>query len=278
VGPEVGGRGAIHPAAPSSALVWFRRDLRAADNAALHHALKAARRVWCVFVYDIDILGPLPRADRRVAFIHASVADLNRQLERVAAAFGRDPVRLIVRHGLAAEEIPRLANTLGVQAVYFNHDDEPAALRRDAKVRDGLRGVGVAVHSFKDHVIFERSEVLTGTGTPYSVFTPYKNAWLKKLEPGSLQGHPVAAYGASLAPVPPEVASAPPTLQQIGFEPTDLEALGIHTGSEGAARLLDDFLQRIDAYADARDFPARQGSSQLSVHLRFGTPNARPCG
>lgn len=159
---EIVGRCEVHHQSLDSALVWFRRDLRAEDNAALHHALKAARRVWCVFVYDTEILAALPRADRRVEFIHASVTDLNRQLECLAAAHGRDQVRLIVRHGLAAEEIPRLAKTLGVQAVYINRDDEPAAIRRDAKVHDSLSSVGVAVYSCKDHVIFERSEILTG--------------------------------------------------------------------------------------------------------------------
>jgi deoxyribodipyrimidine photo-lyase len=258
-----------------SALVWFRRDLRAEDNAALHHALKAARRVWCAFVYDTEILAALPRADRRVEFIHASVTDLNRQLERLAAAHGRDPVRLIVRHGLAAEEIPRLAKTLGVQAVYINHDDEPAAIRRDAKVRDSLRSVGVAVHSHKDHVIFERGEVLTGTGKPYSVFTPYKNAWLKKLEPSFLKPYPVAPHAGSLAPVAPDVAGLPLSLADLGFVPTHLPAMHITAGSGGGQRLLGEFMHRIDAYEDTRNLPAVKGPSYLSVHLRFGTLSVR---
>ena len=257
------------------ALVWFRRDLRSTDHAALHHALGAARQVWCVFVYDREILAPLPRADRRLEFIHASVADLNRQLQRLGASHGQTQVRLIVRDGLAWQEIPRLARALDVQAVYYNHDDDPGALNRDTQVRDALRDAGVATHSFKDHVIFERSEVLSATGTPYAVFTPYKNAWLKKLEPCFLKAHPVQADAAHLAPVTPEMAPPPPSLEQLGFEPTDLEALGIRGGSDAAKQLLDDFLQRIDAYADARDFPARNGSSQLSVHLRFGTVSVR---
>ena len=258
-----------------SALVWFRRDLRSEDNAALHHALKAARRVWCVFVYDTDILAALPRADRRVEFIHASISDLNHQLECLAAANGRDQVRLIVQHGLATEEIPRLARTLGVQAVYINHDDEPAALRRDSVVRDSLRAGGVTLHSYKDHVVFERSEVLSAAGTPYAVFTPYKNAWLKKLEPSLLQPYPVAPHAGNLAPVTPDVATQPPTLEQLGFEPTNLQALGIRAGSAAAKQLLNDFMQRIDAYAATRDFPALNGPSQLSVHLRFGTVSVR---
>ena len=258
-----------------SALVWFRRDLRAEDNAALHHALKAAARVWCVFVHDTEILAPLPRADRRVEFIHGSVADLNRQLESLAAAHGRGQVRLIVRHGLATEEIPRLARALEVQAVYINHDDEPAALRRDSAVRDSLRAVGAALHSHKDHVVFERSEILSAAGTPYSVFTPYKNAWLKKLQPSLLKPYPVAPHAAHLAPVTPDVATQPPTLEQMGFARTNLAALGIQPGSGAGKQLLNDFMHRIDAYAETRDAPALNGPSRLSVHLRFGTVSVR---
>ena len=98
------------------ALVWFRRDLRAHDHAALYHALREAERVWCVFVFDTDILDPLPRADRRVEFIHDSVVALD---ERLRALGGR----LLVRHGPAVAEVVRLAGELGVQAVYANHDD-----------------------------------------------------------------------------------------------------------------------------------------------------------
>jgi deoxyribodipyrimidine photo-lyase len=151
------------------ALVWFRRDLRTPDHAALYHALRAAREVWCAFVFDREILDPLPRRDRRVEFIHASLADLDAQLGEL-----RPGARLLVRHGHAVDEIAALATQLGVDAVYANHDDEPAALRRDAQAREVLAGVGIALHTSKDHVVFERSEVLTQGGKPYAVFTPYK--------------------------------------------------------------------------------------------------------
>ena len=258
-----------------TALVWFRRDLRATDNAALHHALRSARRVWCAFVYDRAILDPLPRADRRVEFIHASIEDLDRQLQDIAATHSRANVRLIVRHGQACAEIARLAQCLRVQAVFTNHDDDPAALRRDRHVREALGAVGIAMHTHKDHVVFERSEILTGSGTPYSVFTPYKNAWLKRIEPFYLKPYPVARHGASLAALPPEVDADLPTLQALGFEPTNLRALELPAGSAGARLLLTDFMHRIDAYEATRNHPAVNGTSRLSVHLRFGTISVR---
>lgn len=255
-----------------AALVWFRRDLRTTDHAALFHACRAARRVWCVFVFDRDILDPLPRQDRRVEFIHESLRELDLALKALA---GEGEAGLIVCHGRAVAEIAALAQCLNVQAVYASHDDEPQSLARDAQVRDALAATGRAFHTGKDHVVFERSEVLTQVGKPYGVFTPYKNAWLKRLEPGDLQPHDVAAHSHSLAPIPAECRRPHPSLGDIGFEPTNLHALPIPTGARGGQALLSDFLQRIDAYEDTRNFPAVKGPSYLSVHLRFGTVSIR---
>ena len=116
-----------------TSLVWFRRDLRAFDHAALHHALRQSQAVHCVFVYDTAILASLPRRDRRVDFIHASIAELAAELRQL----GGD---LIVLHGNAATEIPRLAAELKADAVFANHDYEPQAIARDAAVADALTG------------------------------------------------------------------------------------------------------------------------------------------
>jgi len=275
------------------ALVWFRRDLRTDDHAALHHALRAARQVWCVFVFDTHILDPLPRADRRVEFIRDSLVDLDAQLRALGASQGIEGVRLLVAHGRAEQALPRLAQALGVQAVYANHDDEPAALARDAQVRGHLADAGIVLHTGKDCTVFERSEVLTATASPYSVFTPYKNAWLKRLatradDPAGnfyLRAYPVARHARHLAPLPatgldgalPRWAgnAAVPSLGEIGFETTNLHTLKLPSGSTGAQALLDDFLARMDAYDRTRDFPAVKGPSYLSPHLRFGTVSVR---
>lgn len=248
-----------------AALMWFRRDLRVADNAALYAALKAARRVYCVFVYDTEILDVLPsRNDRRVEFILQSVDELGRDL---AARGGQ----LIVLHGSARVEIPRLAVKLGVQAVYANHDYEPAALARDAAVARALDPCAFLTR--KDQVIFEKDEILTQGGTPFSVFTPYKNAWLKKLEPFFLKPYPVEQYAGNLAQAPGRLKAF--SLADIGFGTTNLQALGIAGGAVAAQKLLADFAPRMARYRDARDFPAKKGPSYLSVHLRFGTISIR---
>jgi deoxyribodipyrimidine photo-lyase len=260
----------------ATALVWFRRDLRSVDHAALHHALKAARQVWCVFVFDRDILDPLPKADRRVEFIHDSVLTLAGELRALAARHAGTPSGgLIVRHGSAADELPRLARQLHVQAVYANHDDDPASLARDARVRGALADAGIAMHTSKDHVVFERSELLTGSGKPYGVFTPYKNAWLKKLDAFYLGAYSIERHAASLAALPEQADGGVPALEALGFERTNLHPLGLEGGTQSGEALLRDFLTRIDHYDETRNFPAVKGPSYLSMHLRFGTLSIR---
>lgn len=252
-----------------ASLVWFRRDLRLSDHAALYHALRGGGPVWCVFVFDRDILDHLPSPqDRRVAFIHAALLEL-------AGALQAQGGGLMVRHGSARSIIPQLAAELNAESVFINHDYEPVALERDTAVERSLQQQGRRLVSFKDQVIFERSEVLTGQGKPYSVFTPYKKAWLNKLDGFYLKPYPVERYFSALAPFDVDWHKPIPTLSSMNFENGDLEHLGYRTGVSGAEHLLQDFLQRIDRYRLQRDFPAVKGPSYLSPHLRFGTLSIR---
>jgi deoxyribodipyrimidine photo-lyase len=256
----------------TTGLVWFRRDLRAHDHAALYHALKSCDHVHAVFVFDREILDRLPRADRRVEFIRESLVDLQTQLQKLAKT--TQPV-LIVRHAWASEAVPQIAAELGVQAVFTNHDYEPQAVARDTQVRGTLANHGISFHTFKDQVIFERDEVLTQGGTPYGVFTPYKNNWLKKINDYYLKAYPVESYASSLRAAPEKFSQGVPSLQDMGFEATNLAQLKIPTGTTGGQGLLDDFIPRMDRYQETRDFPAVKGPSYLSVHLRFGTVSIR---
>ena len=252
-----------------ASLVWFRRDLRLADHAALYHALRSGGPVWCVFVFDRDILDHLPsRQDRRVAFIHAALGELTQALQAKGGG-------LIVRHGSARSIIPQLAAELNAESIFINHDYEPAALERDAAVERSLQQHGRRLVSFKDQVIFERSEVLTGQGKPYSVFTPYKKAWLAKLDAFYLKPYPVERYLHALAAYDHHWHQPLPALDALGFEHGDLQQIGYRTGVSGAEHLLQDFLHRIDSYRLQRDFPAVKGPSYLSPHLRFGTLSIR---
>ena len=204
------------------ALVWFRRDLRDHDHAALSAALAAAGEVYCAFVFDSEILDALPtRTDRRVHFIHESLRELDVALRSHGGG-------LIVRHGRARDEIPALARQLGVAAVYANRDYEPAAKQRDDAVAASLAAVGIAFHDFKDQAIFARDEVLTQAGRPFSVFTPYKNAWLKRLTAADMAAYPCAGRlaGSEMAAIP--------ELTALGFATTGHVGLGDRLGFGGA--------------------------------------------
>jgi deoxyribodipyrimidine photo-lyase len=281
--PDAGETGAR----PARALVWFRRDLRIADHPALARALRDADAVWCVFVFDKAILAGLPRQDRRVAFIRASLVDLDERIASLAAASRTGATaRLIVRHADAVDEIPRLAAQLDAHVVYTHHDDDPAALARDARVAERLAADGRCLRTLKDHVIFERREIMTGAGTPYGVFTPYKNAWLKALHarPGLLAAQASDVDGRALAPPPAGLAGTwkdgawVPALDEFGFSPRAAAAHddpGLRPGARGGEELLEQFLDRLDDYDATRDFPARPGPSHLGIHLRFGTLSIR---
>lgn len=247
-------------------LVWFRRDLRDYDHAALYHALKSSKKVYCVFVFDTAILNQLnDKADRRVEFIWESVRELKTSLQK----HGSD---LIVLHGNAGDEIPKLANTLLVNAVFTNHDYEPSAITRDAHVAEQLNKSSIAFHHYKDHVIFEKDEVLNLSGKPYCVFTPYKNMWLKTVNDFFFKAYPVDNHLNNLAKTN---ASPFISLEDLGFKHTNLASMRLPTGMQGGLTLFNDFIERMSRYKDARDFPAIKGVSYLSVHLRFGTISIR---
>jgi deoxyribodipyrimidine photo-lyase len=248
-------------------LAWLRRDLRCTDNATLAQALAACDEVHVAFVFDTTILDGLPRNDRRVAFLHDSVSALARVLEHEGGV-------LIVRHGDPVTEIPALAKSLGVQTVFAGRDYEPTAVARDRAVSRSLGAHGMSFALIKDQVIFECNEILTAQGEPYSVFTPYRRAWLRQVSAVDLAPHGRGGDLKRLAPAS-RGAVPVPTLAALGFDIPDGRRMTIPAGEAGARQLLDDFLPRMAHYHERRDYPAVRGPSYLSVHLRFGTISIR---
>ena len=249
----------------SPALMWFRRDLRATDNTALYQALQSCPQVHCVFVLDSNILQQLPTDDRRLAFIHAALGELDGTLRAHGGS-------LRVLQGDPVTLIPQLAQELGCQQVFCNRDYEPYARQRDAKVAASLAANGRSLNSYKDQVIFECDEVQTGQGKPYTVFTPYMKAWRKRFSALLAQPVPSPLRGA-IADVP--AAQQLPSLREIGFEDASLDGLKVATGRSGALELLQGFSRRLKHYRNCRDYPAVKGVSYLSAHLRFGTLSVR---
>lgn len=249
----------------SRALCWIRRDLRLADHAALAAATRDAESVYVAFVFDTAILDELEdRDDSRVTFIHEAVTEVDSGLRERGSG-------LIVLHGDPVQAIPSLARDLEADLVVASRDDDPYALRRDAAVERGLAAMGVEFRTVKDHVVFERDEVLSPAGTPYQVYTPYSKAWLSRLTDADAASHdPDLSRLARIG----EDARAVPTLEQIGFvrrEPW------LRSGQRAAEARLASYLDHIDGYAEARDFPALEATSGLSAHLRHGTLSIRSC-
>ena len=165
-------------------ICWFRRDLRLDDNAALYHALKDNQPVVPVFIFDKHILDELEeKADHRVAFIHAALADMQEKLISLGSS-------LEVYYGFPADVYAQLLKKYKIEKVFTNGDYEPYALQRDAGIQKLLAAQGASFHSYKDQVIFEKDEVVKDDGKPYTVFTPYSRRWKAALTDFYLQSYP----------------------------------------------------------------------------------------
>ncbi len=257
-----------HGMSVNRAICWLRRDLRLHDHTALSHALSSARETVVVFVYDSVILDALPnRADRRVTFIHASLEEIDAKLRERGS-------RLLTMHGDPTELIPRLATELKANLVVAAHDDDPYALLRDREVGQSLGKLGVTFTTVKDHVVFERQEILNQSGLPHRVYTPYMKTWRARLTPEEYATKIPDLR--NLCPQPSAVAAKTGnhSLEEIGFSRA---ILWLKPGAQAGKDRLAEFETHIDDYGKQRDFPALDGTSGISVHLRHGTVSIREC-
>ncbi len=247
-----------------SALVWMRRDLRLSDHRALSEATKEAQEVHLVFNFDPKILEHLPADDRRITFIIESLKEIEESLNKKNST-------LWISHGDPVQEIPKLIKKLKVDALFFNHDYEPYAKKRDEAV---IKNANCEVHHFKDSVVFEGGEILTNKGEIYKVFTPYKRAWYERL---SQQGREVPLYKVNLNKVAQNLENKKSILnkdwfKELGFTPMENPLLG---GEKEAHKRLKHFQNDIMDYEEARDFPALDKTSNLSPYIRHGNLSIR---
>nr|WP_319569763.1 deoxyribodipyrimidine photo-lyase [uncultured Draconibacterium sp.] len=231
-------------------IVWLRRDLRFTDNTALQQALKSDNRTAVLFIFDTNILDELDKNDARVTFIHQQLTKLDKQLREINSG-------LFVKTGKPLKIWQELIRELEIGAVHFNRDYEPYATARDEQIKQLLQKNNIAVSSHKDQVIFEPHEVLKANGTPYTVFTPYKNKWLKHFNPQHIKVVEKLKTNAFAT-----IDSSLPSLDKIGFQKSDI-------------KVQDYDLSVVENYSETRNFPAIRGTSYLSVHLRFGTVSIR---
>ncbi len=253
----------------SIGLCWIRRDLRLHDHAALSQCTLENDVVHIVFIFDDAILDPIKAkasSDKRVQFICESVIEINQALVAKGGS-------LWIRYGNPVDEIPKLAQELGADRLYFNRDYSPYAMRRDRLVSDRVIGEGRDVFSFKDHVVFEPTEIVKSDDTPYRVFTPYSRAWISELGGATqLPTFPVILNRLGHGDRPDALSDTASLLKFVGFEPDPTLFPG---GTMEGLRRLGVFEEVISLYGTDREYPSRDGTSTLSVYLRHGCTSIR---
>lgn len=241
---------------------WFRRDLRLEDNHGLWVALTSGKPVIAIFIFDDHILESLPEDDARVQFIHTRILAIQEEL-------AHENSYIHVLKGSPQKCWNEVVGLYDIDTVFFNHDYEPYALQRDGSIKDQLSKSGIKMQGFKDHLIFEGNEVVKDDGKPYTVFTPYKNKWMSRLNEGggkippAFKTFPSAEFTSNFYKKGP--ASYPiPSLKSLGFKASNIEF--------PTAKVMSSLIANYDK---TRDFPAIAGTSKLGVHYRFGTISIR---
>ena len=244
----------------STAVVWFRRDLRLEDNPALDAALRAHERVVCTYIHAPQEQAPWQPGAASNWWLHQSLAALDATLRERGA-------RLHLRCGATGTELDALLQATGAQAVYWNRLYEPASFARDAHIEKDLRRRGIEVHAFNANLLAEPWQVATQQGGPYRVFTPFWRSVRTRLELRPPLAAPARVRGVDGAD---GVA-----LEQLALLPRirwDGEFHGHwRPGESGAADLLAGFVEdALCEYPGGRDRPDRAFTSRLSAHLHFG--------
>lgn len=232
---------------PQVTIFWHRRDLRTDDNIGLQAALKSKYSVVPIFIFDTEILDELPSNDARVTFIYD-------QLLMLREDYKSHNGNLKIIHSSPSSAFEELIQEFEVMEVHTNRDYEPYAISRDKSIEQFLKSRNISFYSYKDQVVHEENDILKKDGTPYTVYTPYRNAWMER-------GGKIKAADTHLS----NLFSAEyhfPSLQELGFERSEINIPNYR-------------LNNLDQYKNTRDFPAKDATSYLSTHLRFGTVSIR---
>ena len=235
-------------------IFWFRRDLRLDDNCGLFNALSSDKKVLPIFIFDEDILNKLPKDDSRVSFLHQELENIQEQLLKINSSIS-------VFHGKPVEIFKDLLEKYSIDTVFTNHDYEPYAIKRDLEIKDFLESKNSNFKTFKDQVIFERAEIVKKDGTAYKVYTPYSKKWIEAFQLQRIQFFPSEEKLENLIKNETHQFLS---LEEIGFIASSIKV---------ASYKVDATL--IDTYEETRNFPAKNSTSRLGTHLRFGTVSIR---
>jgi deoxyribodipyrimidine photo-lyase len=244
-------------------LLWFRRDLRLHDHAALNACVKENDQTYFVFVFDKNILDPLKKKsdfDFRVQFICESLVELVNELKDLSAG-------VHILYGEPTELIPELAKELQVNTVYFNRDYSSYPRLRDEKVTEELSEIGIQAKTYQDHVLVEPNDLLKQDKTPYKVFTPYANAWKNAVFSSEKKVH----ESINFSKIKNDFRSRYHSLEAIqAFAGFRIVTTMLKGGTTEAKKRLSNFKEHLDQYHNNRDYPYLDRTSKLSVYIRHG--------
>lgn len=240
-----------------TAIVWIRRNLREYDNTALVRASQDHNEVIPIYIVDQNYFEDSTLGYPRVKFWRDSLVELKQgQLRKKS----KD---IVIRNGEVLKELTNIIDQTEADSLYFNRDYTPYSRKRDKKVMEEL---DIPVNTFKDHVIFEKEEIMTNKDTPYKVFSYYKRKWFdkEKRRPQEAEQYSV-----------PVLDSHPiPSLEELGFEKPENMSVW-EGGRKNGLERLEKFKDKIGAYKEHRDYPAKNATSKLSPHIKFGTVSVR---
>ena len=232
---------------------WFRRDLRLVDNHGLFRALTSSENVLPIFIFDTEILSKLEnKEDKRVDFIAQTLEILNQYLAKSGKA-------IQIFHGKPLDIFQELTENFSLKTVFCNEDYEPSAIQRDRAINDFLSKKNIQFQSFKDQVLFHKDDILKADATPYTIYTPYSKQWLAKFNTEKVEFYPSEKLLHHFIGAEKPIFS----LEKIGFRKTNFQF---------KTPIIDrDILK---TYHETRNFPTTP-TSEMSVHLRFGTISIR---
>ncbi|HCY80437.1 MAG TPA: deoxyribodipyrimidine photolyase [Xanthomarina gelatinilytica] len=236
-------------------IFWFRRDLRLDDNIGFYEALKSNYPVLPIFIFDSTILNDLPKDDARVTFIFETLQKMRDTLQKEHHS------SIAMYHGKPLDIFKQLIEEYNIKTVFTNHDYEPYAKARDAEIKALLSKHEIAFRTFKDQVIFEKNEVVKSNGDPYVVFTPYMKTWKAHFKNHDLKIYYTNEYLDNVV--------KHSRLPNLG-----LSDMGFTTSNQ---KIVDYKVTPtlIQEYEDKRNLPAKDATSRLGPHLRFGTVSIR---
>ncbi|WP_456867030.1 cryptochrome/photolyase family protein [Galbibacter sp. BG1] len=236
-------------------IFWFRRDLRLNDNIGFLEALKSGNPVMPIFIFDSNILQELPKNDARVTFIHGRLQEMRMEFQE------RYDSSIALYFDTPINVFKSLVKEYDIQAIYTNRDYEPYAKERDQEISTYVSSKKIEFKTFKDQVVFEKDEVVKDNEDPYVVYTPYMKKWKENFSKKNVTSVSLSEYFDKLVK---NTRLPQLSLSDIGFNKSSIEV-----------KNYDITPSILDNYKNLRDFPAQKGTSNISVHLRFGTISIR---